>query len=64
MMPYQAYQLSQAERAKTAREQRAADARQGRLAAALSRSCRQAGRQLHAAAGLRTRRLRSARAAG
>jgi hypothetical protein len=36
MMPYQGYQLWQAERPKPAREQRAADRRLGELAAALT----------------------------
>jgi hypothetical protein len=58
MMPYQSYQLWQAERATTAREQHAADARRGELAAALSRSGLWAGRALDAAAGLRPRRWR------
>ena len=56
MMPYQSYQLWQAERATTVREQHAADARRGELAAAVSRSGRRAGRLLGAAAGLRARR--------
>jgi hypothetical protein len=59
MMPYQGYQLWQAERATTAREQYAVDARRGELAAAVSRSCRRAGRLLGAAAGRRPRRWRS-----
>jgi hypothetical protein len=59
MMPYQSYQLWQAERATTARERYAADARRGALAAAVSRSGRQAGRLLGAAAGRRPRRWRS-----
>jgi hypothetical protein len=37
MLPYQSYQLSQAGRPKFAAEQRAADARSGELAAAISR---------------------------
>ena len=64
MMPYQSYQLWQAERATTAGEQHAADARRGELAAAVSRSCRRAGRLLGAAAGLRPRRWRSGWLAG
>ena len=64
MMPYQSYQLWQAGRATTAREQRAADARRGELAAAVSRSCGQTGRWLRAAAGLRSRGWRSAWPAG
>jgi hypothetical protein len=59
MMPYQSYQLWQAERATTVREQHAADARRGELAAALSRSCRRAGRLLGAAAAPRPRRWHS-----
>jgi hypothetical protein len=64
MMPYQSYQLWQAERATTAREQHAADGRRGELAAAASRSLGRAGRLLGAAAGLRPRRWRSAWLAG
>jgi hypothetical protein len=64
MMPYQSYQLGQAERTTTAREQRAADARRGELAAAVSRSGRRAGRLLGAAARLRPRRRRSGWLAG
>jgi hypothetical protein len=64
MMPYQSYQLWQAERATTAWEQRAADARRGELAAAVSRSCRRAGRLLGAAAGLRPHRRRPGWLAG
>ena len=37
MMPYQSYQLFEAERTKSPAEQRAADARRGELAAAISR---------------------------
>src|SRR5215469_1153285 len=43
MMPYQSYQLWQAERTTTTWEQHAADVRRGELAAAVSRSCRRAG---------------------
>ena len=60
MMPYQSYQLWQAERAPTARQQQAADARRGELAAALARSLGRAGRLRGAAAGLGPRRWRSA----
>jgi hypothetical protein len=44
MTPYQIYLLWQIERPKTTAEQRAADARLGMLAAAVSRSTRQAAR--------------------
>jgi hypothetical protein len=64
MMPYQSYQLGQAERATTAREEHAADARRGELAAAVSRSCRRAGRLLGAVARLRPGRRHSGWLAG
>lgn len=40
MMPYQSYQLFDAERGRTPAEQRASDARRGEFAAAVSRSFR------------------------
>lgn len=62
-MPYQSYQLQDAARAKTPSEQRAADERLGRRAAAVSGSFSQAGRKVHAAAALRPQLRRSARLA-
>lgn len=44
MMPYQAYQLYQAERPKTAAEIRRADAQRGELSRALSSAWRHVGR--------------------
>jgi len=60
MIPYQTYQLWQAERLKTIAEQRAADAQRGLFAAAASRSARRAARTTVRAAA-RTQ-LRLARA--
>jgi hypothetical protein len=51
MLPYQSYQLSQAGRPKSAAEQRAADARSGELAAAISRPIMAASARIRA--GLR-----------
>jgi hypothetical protein len=64
MMPYQSYQLWQAERATTAREQHAAEVRRGELAAAVSRPGRLADRLRGAAVGLWPRRWRSGWRAG
>jgi hypothetical protein len=55
MMPYQGYQLWETERSKTAAEQRAADARAGEIAAALSHPFSQAGRKVRAVAARRGR---------
>ena len=55
MMPYQSYQLWQVERTKTVAEQRAGDVRAGEVAAAMSRSFRQAGRLMRAVAIQRPR---------
>jgi hypothetical protein len=55
MMPYQSYQLWETERSKTAAEQRAADARAGEIAAALSGPFSLAGRKLRAVAARRGR---------
>jgi hypothetical protein len=63
MMPYQSYQLQDPARAKTASEQRAADERLGKLAAAISGSFSQAGRKVRAVAALRPQPGRSARLA-
>jgi hypothetical protein len=49
MMPYQSYQLTQAGRRMSAAEQRAADARTGELAAAISRPIIAASARLRAA---------------
>jgi hypothetical protein len=49
MMPYQSYQLTQAGRRMSAAEQRAADARTGELAAAISRPIIAARSRLRAA---------------
>jgi len=62
MMQYQVYQLWAAERPKTIAEQRAADARNGAIAAAMSRSVSHATRHLNSA-GLLARLRRSARPA-
>jgi len=62
-MPYQSYQLQDTARAKTASEQRAADERLGRLAAAISGSLSHAGREVRAVAALRPQLRRSARLA-
>jgi hypothetical protein len=62
-MPYQSYQLQDAARAKTPSEQRAADERLGRLAAAISRSFSQTGCKVRAVASLRPQLRRSARLA-
>jgi 2-methylisocitrate lyase-like PEP mutase family enzyme len=48
MMPYHSYQRFEAQRPKAAAEQRAADARRGELAAAISRPFRAASAQLRA----------------
>jgi hypothetical protein len=64
MMPYQSYQLWDTARARTASEQRAADERLGKLAAAISGSFSQARRTVRAAAALRSELGRSARLAG
>jgi hypothetical protein len=48
MMPYQSYQLFEIERPKSIAEQRAADARRGEFAAAVSRWVRATTAQLHA----------------
>jgi hypothetical protein len=63
MMSYQSYQLWDTARAKTTSEQRAADARLGQLAAAISGSFSQARRKVRAVAGLRSQLGRSARLA-
>jgi hypothetical protein len=63
MMPYQSYQLWDTARARTASEQRAADERLGKLAAAISGSFSQARRKVRAVAGLRSQLGRSARLA-
>jgi hypothetical protein len=63
MMPYQSYQLWDTARARTACEQRAADERLGKLAAAISGSFSQARRKVRAVAGLRSQLGRSARLA-
>ncbi len=55
MMPYQSYQLWETERSKSAAEQRAADARAGEIAAALSHPFSLAGRKLRAVAARRGR---------
>jgi hypothetical protein len=55
MMPYQSYQFWETERSKTAAEQRAADARVGEIAAALSGPFSQVGRKLRAVADRRGR---------
>ncbi len=62
-MPYQSYQLWDTARAKTVSEQRAADERLGKLAAAVSRSFSQTGRKVRAVAGLRSKLGHSARPA-
>jgi hypothetical protein len=49
MMPYQSYRLWDTARAKTDLEQRAADERLGKLAAAISGSFSQARRKVRAA---------------
>ena len=64
MMPYQSYQLWDTARAKTTSEQRAADERLGKLAAAISGSFSQSRRKVRAVAGLRSEPRRSARLAG
>ena len=63
MMPYQSYQLWDTARAKTTSEQRAADERLGKLAAAISGSFSQARRKVCAVAGLPSQLGRSARLA-
>jgi len=63
MMPYQSYQLWDTARAKTTSEQRAADERLGKLAAAISGWFSQARGKVRAAAGLRSELGRSARLA-
>jgi len=62
-MPYQSYQLRDTARAKTAFEQRAADERLGKLAAAISGPFSQARRKVRAVAVLRSELGRSARLA-
>jgi len=59
-MPYQSYQLWDTARARTTCEQRAADERLGKLAAAISGSFSQARRKVRAVAGLRSQLGRSA----
>ena len=59
MMRYQTYQLWQIERPKTTAEQRAADARVGIIAAAVSRSARRAARTTLRAAAPPPRRMAS-----
>jgi hypothetical protein len=56
-------QLYQVERAKSVAEQRAADARRGEFAAAVSRFVRPAGQRARALAGLRLRFSRAERRA-
>jgi hypothetical protein len=63
MMPYQSYQLFEAERPKSIAERRAADARRGEFAAAVSRSVRATRTQLHAAMAPRRRPRSSGRPA-
>ena len=63
MMPHQSYQLWDTARAKTTSEQRAANERLGKLAAAISGSFSQARRTVRAVAGLRSEPGRSARLA-
>lgn len=63
MMPYQSYQLWDTARARTASEQRAADERLGKLAAAISGSFSQDRRKVRAVAALRSELGRSARLA-
>ena len=63
MMPYQSYQLWDTARAKTTSEQRAADERLGKLAAAISGWFSQARSKVRAVAGLRSALGRSARLA-
>ena len=46
MVPYQNYQLLEAERSKTLTDVRAADVQRGEFAAAISRSIRTAGAQI------------------
>jgi hypothetical protein len=55
MMPYQGYQLFEAERPKSAAEQRAADARRGELAAAISATISAASGRMRAVVQRRTR---------
>jgi hypothetical protein len=55
MMPCQSYQLYEAERPKSAAEQRAADTRRGELAAAISRTISAASAPIRAVVQLRTR---------
>lgn len=62
-MPYQSYQLWDTARAKTTPEQRAADERLGKLAAAISGWFSQARGKVRAVAGLRSELGRSARLA-
>jgi hypothetical protein len=62
MMPYGSYQLFEAERPKSTCEWRAADARRGEFAAAISRPVTAAGAQVRAMMPAR-RRARGARVA-
>ena len=64
MMPYQTYQLFEAERGRTTDRQRAEDARRGAFAAAVSRSTRASGPRVRAAAALRRRVRRRPATAG
>jgi hypothetical protein len=62
-MPYQSYQLWDTARARTVSEQRAADERLGKLAAAISGSFSQVSQRVRAVAALRSELGRSARLA-
>lgn len=64
MMPYQTYRLWQIKRPKTTAEQRAADARRGMFAAAVSRSARRAVTAARAAARSRPALARAVRPRG
>ena len=61
MMPYQTYQLFEAERGRTTAWLRAEDARRGAFAAAVSRSTRASGARIRAVTPLRPRFARPAR---
>jgi hypothetical protein len=63
MMPLQSYQLWATELPKTVAQQRAADARLGEFAAAISRSFSSVGRQMRTLAFARPRPVRSTRPA-
>ena len=63
MMPYYSYQLFEAQRPKSAAEQRAADTRSGELAAANSRSLRATTAHIRAMAAVRRQTPSSARPA-